>query len=340
MPISNVKAAALLVSAAACIAVISAPSATAGPFEDVAAAYKDVAAAYKRGDNAEAIRLLRSLADGGNADAQVMLGFEYTLGQDVPQDLTQAMIWYRRAAEQGHDTAQAALGVMYANGQGVPHDRAEALRWLRPAAAAGNKTARTELARVEAEQALEVRNPQSSGQSQPSPAAVEASTAPPRAPAPEAGQPASSPAPPPADPTASARETPGTEDASASPAAPVTEPSRLAAAAAGRTAVPETAAQKQDPKLLAALVQRGDAMFAAADVSAARRFYERAATGGSAAGATRLGKTYDPAFLSPIKALRIQSDPAAAATWYRKAVTLGDPEAERLLRRLGAAEAD
>ena len=78
-------------------------------------------------------------------------------------------------------------------------------------------------------------------------------------------------------------------------------------------------------------------MFAAADVSAARRFYERAATGGSAAGATRLGKTYDPAFLSPI---RIRSDPAAAATWYRKAVTLGDPEAERLLRRLGAAEAD
>jgi TPR repeat protein len=81
-------------------------------------------------------------------------------------------------------------------------------------------------------------------------------------------------------------------------------------------------------------------MFAAADVSAARLFYERAATGGSAAGATGVGKTYDPAFLSRLNAFGIRSDPSAAATWYRKAVTLGDPEAERLLRRLGAAVAD
>ena len=333
MPIPNVKAAALLVAAAACIAVISAPLAIAGPWEDVAAA-------YTRGDDAEAVRLLRPLADGGDAEAQALLGLEYTLGQGVPQDLTQAMIWYRRAAEQGHAAAQAALGVMYANGQGVAHDRTEALRWLRPAAAAGNETARTELARVEAEQALEARNLQSPGRSQPSPAAAEASTVAPRAPAPEAGQPPPNLAPPAADPTASGAGTPGTADASASPAAPVADPSRLAAAAAGRTAVPETAALRQAPNLLAALVRRSDAMFAANDVSAARLFYERAATGGSAAGATGVGKTHDPAFLSQLTAFGIRSDPSAAATWYRKAVTLGDPEAERLLRRLGAAVAD
>ena len=81
-------------------------------------------------------------------------------------------------------------------------------------------------------------------------------------------------------------------------------------------------------------------MFAAGDVSAARLFYERAAIGGSAAGATGVGKTHDPAFLSRINAFGIRFDPSAAATWYRKAVTLGDPEAERLLRRLGAAVAD
>ena len=81
-------------------------------------------------------------------------------------------------------------------------------------------------------------------------------------------------------------------------------------------------------------------MFAANDVSAARLFYERAATGGSAAGAMGVGKTHDPAFLSQLTAFGIRSDPSAAATWYRKAVTLGDPEAERLLRRLGAAVAD
>ena len=334
MPILNVKAAALLVAAAACIAVISAPSAIAGPWEDAAAA-------YERGETAEAVRLLRPLADGGDAEAQALLGLEYTLGQGVPQDLTQAMIWYRRAAEQGYAAAQAALGVMYANGRGVPHDRAEALRWLRPAAAAGDVTARTELARVEAaEEALEARDLQSSGQSQPSPAAAEASTVASRAPAPEAGEPASSSAPPAADPTASAAGMPGTADASASPAAPAADPSRLAAAAAGRTAVPEAAAPRRDLNLLAALVRRGDAMLAASDVSAARLYYERAATGGSAAGATGAGKTHDPAFLSRLDGFGIRSDPSAAATWYRKAVALGDPEAERLLRRLGAAVAD
>ena len=80
-------------------------------------------------------------------------------------------------------------------------------------------------------------------------------------------------------------------------------------------------------------------MLAAGDVSAARLFYERAAARGSAAGATGVGKTHDPAFLSRFDGFGIRSDPAAAATWYRKAVALGDPEAERLLRRLGAAVA-
>lgn len=259
----------------------------------------------------------------------------------VPQDHAQSMAWYHRAANRGRAAAQTALGVMYANGQRVLPDRAEALRLLRQAAAAGNGTTRTELARVEAEQALEARNLQSSGQSQPLADAAEASTVAPRASAPEAGEPPSNPAPLTAEPTASTKGTPGTVDASASAsAAPVADPSRLAAAAAGRTAVPETTAPRQDPNLLAALVRRGDAMFAAGDVSAARLFYERAATGGGAAGATGVGKTHDPAFLSRITAFGIRSDPSAAATWYRKAVTLGDPEAERLLRRLGAAVAD
>ena len=281
---------------------------------DAAMLHGDVTGARPRygvpQDLAQSMVWYRKAAEQGNSVAQIALANMYYRGDGAPQDHAQAAAWYRKAAEQGHAAAEAALGVMYANGRGVPHDRAEALRWLRPAAAAGNGIARTELARVEAEQAL------------------------------EAGQPPSSPAPLAAEPTASARETPGTVDASASPAAPVADPSRLAAAAAGRTAVPETTAPRQDPNLLAALVRRGDAMFAAGDVSAARLFYERAAIGGSAAGATGVGKTHDPAFLSRINAFGIRFDPSAAATWYRQAVTLGDPEAERLLRRLGAAVAD
>jgi TPR repeat protein len=84
-----------------------------------------------------------------------------------------------------------------------------------------------------------------------------------------------------------------------------------------------------------ALLARGDALFAMGDVSGARRFYERAASGGNAHAAATVGKTYDPAFLAAIKARGMQPDPSAAAAWYRTATALGDPEAPRLLQRLG-----
>jgi TPR repeat protein len=89
--------------------------------------------------------------------------------------------------------------------------------------------------------------------------------------------------------------------------------------------------------MLAALIRRGDAMFALHDVSAARLLYERAAAGGSGTAATAAGKTYDPAFLTGFGSRDARADPAAAAAWYHKAIALGDHEAEALLRRLGPA---
>jgi TPR repeat protein len=85
------------------------------------------------------------------------------------------------------------------------------------------------------------------------------------------------------------------------------------------------------PALLAALIQRGDAMFALQDVSAARLLYARAAAGGSGTAATAAGKTYDPAFVAED---HTQADPTAAADWYRRAIALGDHEAEGLLEKL------
>ena len=83
--------------------------------------------------------------------------------------------------------------------------------------------------------------------------------------------------------------------------------------------------------MLTLLLRRGDALLALGDVSSARRFYERAATGGDGRGATGVGKTYDPVFLLTIGARGIQADPVAAANWYRKAIELGDRAAvERL----------
>jgi TPR repeat protein len=67
----------------------------------------------------EVIRLLRTTADQGHADAQNSLGFMYGKGEGVKQDFAEAARWFRKAADQGLAGAQYNLGVKYAHGQGV-----------------------------------------------------------------------------------------------------------------------------------------------------------------------------------------------------------------------------
>jgi TPR repeat protein len=68
-------------------------------------------------------------AERGNAAAQLLTGFNYSLGDGVLQDDKQAVSWYRKAAEQGYDRAQFILGVLYENGTGVPQDDKQAMEW-------------------------------------------------------------------------------------------------------------------------------------------------------------------------------------------------------------------
>ena len=110
----------------------------AGPLEDATAA-------YNRGDYATVLRLLRPLADQGDARAQAGLGVMYANGQGVPQNSAEALKWYRLAADRGKTGAQYNLGVMYANGQGVPQNYAEALKWYRLAADRGDADAQSNL---------------------------------------------------------------------------------------------------------------------------------------------------------------------------------------------------
>jgi TPR repeat protein len=95
------------------LAVGVAASAAAGPLEDGANA-------GKRGDYATAMRLLRPLADEGNAQAQYNVGEMYENGWGRPHDNSAAAHWYQKAADQGYATAQMALGHMYNFGFGVP----------------------------------------------------------------------------------------------------------------------------------------------------------------------------------------------------------------------------
>jgi TPR repeat protein len=140
--------------------------AIAGPLEDADRA-------YDRGDYDTAFSLWQSLADQGDASAQLHLGLmfdggvgvkpdwgkaaewyrkaaeqgnvlaqrdlamAYDAGEGVPQDHTQAATWYRRAAEQRDADAQAALGEMYADGRGVLQDYVQAHMWFNLAASAG-----------------------------------------------------------------------------------------------------------------------------------------------------------------------------------------------------------
>jgi hypothetical protein len=72
-----------------------------------------------------------------DAETQFHLGTLYETGKGVPQDYTQAVLWYRKAAEQNLAIAQYRLGVLYANGVGVPLDKAQSAAWLQKAADQG-----------------------------------------------------------------------------------------------------------------------------------------------------------------------------------------------------------
>jgi len=102
-----------------------------------AGAIEDGSAAYQRHDYETALQLLRTPAEQGNVEAQLLLGFMYHDGEGVPQNYAEAARWFRKAAEQGNVAAQAALGGMYLDGLGVPKDPAQAKHWLQKAAEQG-----------------------------------------------------------------------------------------------------------------------------------------------------------------------------------------------------------
>jgi TPR repeat protein len=130
--------------AAVVLAAVSQQTASSGPRDDAERA-------AERGDYGAALKLLRPLADQGDAAAQSDLGLMYADHRGVPQDYGQAMAWYRRAADQGYARAQDALGDMYYLAVGVGQDLELAARWYRKAADQGYRQAQTSLGILYAE---------------------------------------------------------------------------------------------------------------------------------------------------------------------------------------------
>ena len=107
--------------------------------------FAEADAAYERGDYGTAIRLIRPLADQGDADAEFALGVMYVRGLGVRQDDFEAVQWFRKAAEQGKLEAETNLGIMYAGGHGVMKDYAAAVKWYLLAAERGDPDAQHNL---------------------------------------------------------------------------------------------------------------------------------------------------------------------------------------------------
>src|SRR5262245_35728294 len=87
------------IAAASMLAAATVHPATAGPLQDGIAA-------HQRENYTKAVRLLRPLADAGDAQAQTLLGFMYEYGRGVPQNYVEAAAWYCLAADQGNAHAQ------------------------------------------------------------------------------------------------------------------------------------------------------------------------------------------------------------------------------------------
>ncbi len=113
--------------------------ADAGPFEDAQAA-------VSAGDYVTAMRLLGTLADQDNTDAERLLGIMYIKGRGVPQDFALGMRWMRIAAAKGSADAQHDVGMLYQRGWGVERNEAEAVKWFRLAADQGLLVAQNNLA--------------------------------------------------------------------------------------------------------------------------------------------------------------------------------------------------
>ncbi len=86
------------------------------------------------------------LAKSGDPDAQYTVGEMYGYGVFVPQDIDEAIKWFKMAAVQGQPEAQFQLAVAYEGGDHLPLDIAESHRLYLLSAEQGHMEAQNNLA--------------------------------------------------------------------------------------------------------------------------------------------------------------------------------------------------
>lgn len=88
---------------------------------------------FDRADMATSVAIWTSLAESGDADAQLLLGRLYERGAGAEPDYALAAHWYQLAMAGGSDSARLALASLYERGLGVPKDMDQALLLYRQA---------------------------------------------------------------------------------------------------------------------------------------------------------------------------------------------------------------
>jgi TPR repeat protein len=91
----------------------------------------DAIGAYAKSDYVTAYPLFLKAARDGDAAARLYLGVMTMLGQAVPKNYAKGLALVRSAANAGVIDAQVLMGQIYENGYGVPADLVEALTWYK-----------------------------------------------------------------------------------------------------------------------------------------------------------------------------------------------------------------
>jgi type II secretory pathway predicted ATPase ExeA len=112
----------------------------------------------------------------------------------------------------------------------------------------------------------------------------------------------------------------------AAPPEPAAQPTRPRMETARRQALPGSAVER--------MLTRGEELLQLGDPASARLLYERAAAEGSAQAATGVGRTHDPVEFSRLGLRGVRPDADLAASWYRRGLVGGDPQAATLLEQL------
>lgn len=85
---------------------------------------------------------LNTSALSGDAASQNALGEMYYYGDELEQDLEQAVFWFKEAAKQKHADGMYNLGVCFVNGEGVEQNKTTGYGFIRQASKLGSKAAK------------------------------------------------------------------------------------------------------------------------------------------------------------------------------------------------------